>query len=403
MVRSASDTRLPALRALGSRWALLSLVTVLYWAGSQGLRPFLPIRLQELGASDPVIGAAVAGYAIIGLVLAIPSGRLLDRLPQHRLLVGSMVGLSASTALMALTESVGVLAVSMLLNGVFAMWCWLLLQSMITRAGEGEGRRRQLALFSLTWGVGLAAGPALGALVYDLTDFLTLCFIVAAVTLAAGVAGLGVPPVPPVAAALDAEGRPPEPGIRAALSRSMHNPILVTVLVSSFINLFVFSMRISFYPVYLERAGVALTEIGLLLSIIGFGSLAVRGILPAVERRFGALRVLIWSTWAALIGAASTPLSTRTEVLVVGAALIGIGLGANPPITVNLVAEHSDESDRGLAVGLRMVANRSAQVAQPLVFGGVAAVVGLGAAFPLSGAVIAVMTLWMARRLRSYR
>lgn len=396
------DPRFPALRALPSRWALLSLVTVLYWLGNQGLRPFLPIRLQELGASDPVIGAAVAGYAIIGLLLAIPSGRLFDRLPQHRLLVAAMLGLAVSTGLMPLATSVAVLAVFMLLNGVFGMWVWLLLQSMITRTGDGEGRRRQLALFSLTWGIGLAAGPAIGAVIFDMTDFTRLCLVVSGVSVIGGLAGLGVPPVlalPPDSG----DGEPIKPGVRAALARSFENPVLVTVLVSSFINLFVFSMRISFYPVYLERAGVALTSIGLLLSVIGVSSLAVRAVLPAIERRFGTLRILVWSTWAAIIGAASTPLTTQIEVLFVGALLIGVGLGANPPITVNLVAEHSDERDRGLAVGLRMMANRSAQVAQPLVFGAVAAVVPLALAFPLSGLMLAGMTVWMSLRLRSYR
>jgi MFS family permease len=397
------DPRLPALRALRSRWALLSLVTVLYWLGNQGLRPFLPIRLQELGASDPVIGAAVAGYAVIGLLLAIPSGRMLDRLPQHRLLVVAMVGLSVSAALMPYTRSVLVLSVLMLFNGAFGMWVWLLLQSMVTRAGKGEQRRRQLALFSLTWGIGLAGGPSVGAVIYDASDFRALSLIVAAVTFVAGLSGLAVPPIPRVNASSGDESDDVTPGIRGALGRSFDNPILVTVLISSFINLFVFSMRISFYPVYLERAGVALTEIGLLLSVIGFASLAVRGVLPAVERRFGTLRVLVWSTWSAILGAASIPLSTQTKVLVMSAVLIGVGLGANPPITVNLVAEHSDERDRGLAVGLRMVANRSAQVTQPLVFGGIAAVVGLGVAFPLSGALLAVMTVWMSVRLRPYR
>ena len=400
LTRSSDDASFAALRALGSRWALLSLVTVLYWLGNQGLRPFLPIRLQELGASDPVIGAAVAGYSVIGLLLAIPSGRVVDRLPQHRLLVGAVLGLSASTALMPFTRSILVLAGFMLLNGVFGMWVWLLLQSMITRAGEGEGRRRQLALFSLTWGIGLAAGPSIGAVVYDLTDFTRLCLGVAVVTFVAGLSGVAVPAVPPAQPSEEDEGAP---GIRAALGRAFDNPILVMVLVSSFINLFVFAMRISFYPVYLQRAGVALTQIGILLSVIGFSSLAVRTVLPALERRVGTLRLLIWSTWAAIIGASATPLTTRTEVLVLGALLIGIGLGANPPITVNLLAEHSNERDRGLAVGLRMVANRSAQVAQPLVFGAVAAVVGLGVAFPLSGAVLAGMTVWMTVRLRRHR
>jgi MFS family permease len=397
------EARFGAWRALGSRWAVLSAATLLYWIPNQGLRPFLPIRLQELGANDPVIGVAVAAYAVVGLLLAVPSGRVLDRLPQHRLLVASLVGLTAGTVVLPYLDSVVLLTAGMLVNGAFAMWVWLILQSMITRAGQGQGLRNQLALFSLSWGIGLAAGPSLGAVLYDLLGFPGLCLTLGGITLAGAVAALASPPVPPVPTGPVEGEKELEPGIRAALSRAFANPILVAVLISSFINLFVLSMRISFYPVYLERAGVSITQIGLLLSIIGIASLAVRAVLPAIERRVGTLTVLIWSTGLAIAGAAGTPLSSNLVVLTVGAVLIGVGLGANPPITVNLVAEHSDARDRGLAVGLRMVANRSAQVAQPVVFGGLAATIGLGLAFPVSGALLAGATVWMALRLRPYR
>ncbi|RZU31001.1 MFS transporter [Blastococcus saxobsidens] len=396
------DSRFPAWHALSSRWAFLSLVTLLYWVTSQGIRPFLPIRLERLGASDFVIGLAVAAYAVVGLLLAIPSGRLLDRLSQRGLLVGAMLGLAVTTAALPLFRSVLLLSLGMIVNGLFAMWVWLVLQSMISSTGEGRVRRNQMALFSLTWGIGLAAGPSVGAVLYDRLDFTGLCLIMGVVTLVGGLAAAAAPSVRPPGAT-DGDAAPEDAGIRAALARAFENPILVSVLISSFINLFVLSMRISFYPVYLERAGVTITQIGLLLSVIGISSLAVRTILPLVERRFGTLRVLIYSTWLAIIGAASIPLTTNVVVLTAGAALIGVGLGANPPITVSLLAEHSDARDRGLAVGLRMVANRSGQVAQPLVFGGLAAAFGLGLAFPVSGVLLAGMTLWMSLRLRPYR
>jgi MFS family permease len=395
----SDDSRFPAWRALRSRWALLSVVTLLYWIANQGLRPFLPIRLEELGASDLVIGLAVAAYAVVGLLLAIPSGRLLDRLPQRRLLVAATAGLAVTTVLLPLLESVVVLTLGMLVNGLFAMWVWLLLQSMVSSAGDGQGRRNQLALFSLLWGIGLAAGPSIGAVLYDFSDFTGLCLVLGAITIAATAVALTAPSVTPPGAT-PGEDDAADAGIRAALARAMENPILVSVLISSFINLFVLSMRISFYPVYLERAGVAITQIGLLLSIIGISSLAVRAVLPAAERRFGSVRVLVASTWLAILGAASLPLTTHMAVLTLGALLIGVGLGANPPITVSLIAEHSDARDRGLAVGLRMVANRSGQVAQPVFFGGLAALFGLGVAFPVSGALLAGLTLWMSMRLR---
>jgi hypothetical protein len=48
-----------------------------------------------------------------------------------------------------------------------------------------------------------------------------------------------------------------------------------------------------------------------------------------------------------------------------------------------------------------MVANRSAQVIQPIVYGNIAALIGLGVAFPISGVLLGATAVWMGRRLSS--
>ena len=64
---------------------------------------------------------------------------------------------------------------------------------------------------------------------------------------------------------------------------------------------------------------MSLGLIGLLLSTIGVSSLVVRFFLPAVIRRFGLIKPLIWSTWIAIIGVAMTPLSSNIAFLAIGA------------------------------------------------------------------------------------
>ena len=60
----------------------------------------------------------------------------------------------------------------MFVQGFFQMWVWLVLQQMMTRVGAGPGAcPRQLSLFSLAWGIGLAGGPSVGAWIYDALGF----------------------------------------------------------------------------------------------------------------------------------------------------------------------------------------------------------------------------------------
>jgi hypothetical protein len=46
--------------------------------------------------------------------------------------------------------------------------------------------------------------------------------------------------------------------------------------------------------------------------------LLVRIFLPAMIRRFGLIKPLIWSTWIAIVGVAMTPLCSNTTFLVIG-------------------------------------------------------------------------------------
>lgn len=384
-----------------SRWMFVSLVTLVYWFGPQSVRLFYPLELHTLGASDLVIGLAVGAASMAGLVLAVPSGYVLDRFDSQRVLVVTTLGIAATTGSFVWAHSIITMIVLMFLQGLFQMWVWLVLQAMISRAGDSPPAIKQVALFSLAWGIGMAAGPSVGAWIYDTWGFNAVSTSCGLFSLLGTAGALLVPQVlRHTQPRTDVEHHESQKGILKALSRSFSNPIVFGVMVSSFVTQYILSLRLSFYPLFLKQGGVSVSMIGLLLSAIGVSSLAVRFVLPAVIRTFGMVRPLIWSTWVAILGIAVTPVSTNSALLFFGALMIGVGLGANPPITLSLLAK-SGERDLGVSVGLRMVANRTAQTVQPLVFGGMAAAIGLAIAFPVSGVLLGATALWMGSRLRS--
>ena len=300
--------------------------------------------------------------------------------------------------------SVLAMAALMFVQGLFQMWVWLVLQEMITRVGHGRQAKRQLSLFSLSWGIGMAAGPAAVAWLYAAVGFQMLNVVCFALVVTAAGAAFLVPASLREVEPRPAPDRPTErrAGMLAALRGSLSNPIVIGVMASSFVNLFVQSLRTSFYSLYLAGQGVSIELIGALLSCIGVSSLAVRMVLGVVVRRFGFVRPLIWSTWLAVVGVAVTPITTAPAFLVAAALMIGVGLGVNPPITVQLLAGR-ETANRGTAVGLRMLANRSAQVAQPLLFGALSVTIGLAGAFPLAGVLLGAATIWTSRRLAAFR
>jgi MFS family permease len=93
--------------------------------------------------------------------------------------------------------------------------------------------------------------------------------------------------------------------------------------------------------------------------------------------------------WLPVVAISATPVLDHTWMLAIAAIVAGIGLGMNPPVTVELMARHTSSGSRGLAMGLRVSANRLAQVVQPVLFGSVGSLLGLPIAFAFGGVVLA--------------
>jgi MFS family permease len=381
--------------ALGNRWTFASVATLLYWLTAHSLRPLVTIRLDELHASDAQIGLTVAAYAAFSLLLAIPGGRLIDRVGLMRVLAASAVGMALVGVGYALATTPNQVLALQAAGGVAELGVWLALQALVSHAGSGETLTRQLSLFSLAWGVGLAVGPAIGAGIYGAEGFAPLGVVYGGGALLVLVAAALAPYRGREASTSEEQG--PPLGIVRSTRAIMSRPAVKGVLLASFVALYVQAIRMSFYPLFLRRQGLALSEIGLILSLMGVASIAVRLPLTALLRWLGAGRVLVYSMWLAVIGMAITPWLGSVWAFAIAAVAVGVGYGVNPVVTVELMAHDTEPRERGLAMGLRVTSNRLAQISQPVVFGVLASAFSVAAAFPVSGALLAALTVWTSR------
>jgi MFS family permease len=380
---------------LTSRWALVSLAALLYWIASHSLRPFVVVRLDELGASAQEVGLVAAAYAFVALFLAIPGGRAIDRLGTKRVLYVSLAAMTALGVAYAAASTILQLLVLQVVNGVVELFVWLAIQTLATGAGRGDSLAKHLSLFSFMWGLGIAVGPTIGGVVYDRLGWSALALTYA------GTAALML---------LAAIFAPDRPGLRTRGGRLGRDawqtakvPAIRTTLLSSFVVMYVISIKSTFYPLVLQDRGVSVPLIGVLLSIMGIASLAVRPVLPLLSRRLGAGTVMVVGTVVGVIGISLTPWLLHPVLLVAAALVTGAGYGSNPPVVMQLLTQHSAEGERGLVMGLRATAGRLSQVVQPLAFGGLAALAGTAAAFPISGAALLVAVVLNRRDVLALR
>jgi MFS family permease len=319
--------------------------------------------------------------------IAVPSGRMVDRAGLRRALVVGLAGMAVAGTAFAGATAVWHLAVLLMAAGVAELGAWVAMQALASQAGTGQALRRQLALFSFAWGLGLAVGPALGSTLYARAGFAWVGIGYCAAAVTGGLAAMLVP----WSGGDREDSERPDVSMRSAVGQMWASAPVKAVLLSSFVALFVYGVRTSFYPLLLERRGVSVGQIGLLLSTIGVASLIIRLPLPALLRRVGAERLLVASMWSAIIAITITPWLRGMWLYLPAAAVVGVGVGINPPVTVELMALHTSASERGLAMGLRVSSNRLAQMVQPVLFGGLASAAGLPVAFLAGGAFMSAV------------
>ncbi|WP_298461609.1 MFS transporter [uncultured Cellulomonas sp.] len=374
--------------------ATLAALGVLYWSAHTMLRPLIgPYVLGQGGtASDASI--ALASFAVLPTVLAIPVGALTDRWgPRALLVAGGAVMAVGGLTLFIPAGLAGVIG-SQALIGVGTLAVWVSLQTVATLAQhEAEttaARNARLATFSLFLAAGQAIGPALGGALVEVGGY-AMAF--------AGYTGLSVLVV---ALALcvrgcrpEAQSRRPRPPVLRAYREGlamMRTPTVAVTVVVSFTALVVLDIRNAYHPVLLSGAGLAQWQIGLLLSVAAAFGFLSRPFFPLAMAR---LRPTVMVGLVLGVGSVSVVAvvlaPSDVGVLAVLAAVNGFALGFAQPLTLSLMADHTPEEQRGLASGLRSTANRAAQFANPAIFGLAAGALTLTGSFVLVGGLLAAV------------
>ncbi|WP_435360247.1 MFS transporter [Haloarchaeobius sp. DFWS5] len=124
---------------------------------------------EVFGASEATLGIVTAvGYGLFGLG-ALPGGVLADSVGSKRLIVGCLLGMAASFALLSVAPSIPVVAVALFLWGAAASVYHPSGLSLISRGVEARGSA--FAYHGMAGNLGIALGPLLTALLLLVLDW----------------------------------------------------------------------------------------------------------------------------------------------------------------------------------------------------------------------------------------
>jgi MFS family permease len=308
------------------------------------------------------------------MVLALPAGRLTDRLGFKIPLLFGTSGVFVALMLPFLWPSLVTLYFTASLLGLSFMAFQLATQTLAGAIAEPAERARNFSLISLGFASANFTGPLLAGFMIDHTGhartFLVLAMpLIPAIVLAA----LGSRWIPNVHAKSESAGN----GMFDLLKiRPLRNPLIASGIISSAWDLYQF-----FLPIYGRAQGLSATLIGTVLSAFAVAIILVRVVLPFALRRVGEAQLLTYAMFVACAAYCLFPLFHTAWTLAAASFLLGVGCGCGQPLSLTLVYNASPPGRAGEAAGMRITVNQLAHFMVPLLFGGLGSIAGMAAVF----------------------
>jgi predicted MFS family arabinose efflux permease len=297
--------------------------------------PLLPDYVVALHLSKTQAGGAIGIYSAATLAVALPAGRIADRLGPRRITIAGVALMTLSTLAYADAHSFWVLLAARGGQGVASGISWTAGLAWLSSQTAPDRRGRALGLAMTFGSVGALMGPVLaGPLAAWLgirAPFVLLAAVAAVLTvvsaLPADVRGTHVDHV----SLLDT--------LRIAVrGRLMACAVLIMVLVAA-----VSGVLDTLVPLRMGAAGYSATAISLMLALAGLASAVTQGVVGRVYDRLGGLRIAFGSIAAmsvltGLLAVPESPLALAV-IFVIGAPAVA----AQYAISFPLAAEGADE------------------------------------------------------------
>ncbi|TNB76653.1 MFS transporter [Arthrobacter sp. BB-1] len=367
--------------------ALIQAVTFL-------VRPAATYRALELDVPGFALGLLAASYAVFPLLLAVPTGGLVDRLGERWLMaMGSAVVLASSAFLLLWGSSIATLVIGTALLGAGQLACVVGQQAVV--ANNAAATRMDSGFGYLTFAASL--GQALGPLAISLVGGAAVRPDTQAIFLLSVCMGLVLFLTTFAVSAKVSGGRKAAAkGTNGSAVSLLKTPGVARALATSATVLAVVDLTMVYLPALGADRGLSAATVGALLTVRAVFSMVSRILLGRASRKLGRMRLLLLSLALSTVALAVAAIPMPAWLLFGVMAVLGLGLGIGQPLTMSWLSSQAPPGQRGRALALRLAGNRVGQVILPSAIGGVAAGLGAAGVF-LASAVVVGGTLLLLR------
>ncbi len=364
-----------------------------------GLRLAAPLQLLRDGQSAWTVGLVLALFAAAPVLLALPAGRLADRLGYHRpvylAVVLTLIGclLAIASTYLAGTAHLALLCAAASATGAGTNIGMLTIQRTAGVAARDSTERVRIA----SW-LGVAPsfshviGPVATGLMIDGYGFRAAFVLLLLMPVATLLSARFVPQLQAAGAAPRVAGRSAWTLLQAP---GLGRLLLVNWLLSMCWDVHTFAV-----PVLGHERGFSASTIGLILGSFTLSVTGVRLLIPWLAHRLSEVAVVRLAMAGTGIVFVAYPLAPNAWVMGGLAVLLGITLGSVAPMVMSMLHHLTPDNRHGEALAFRSMAMNLSSTLMPLLFGATGAWVGAAALFWVVGGAVGAGS-WAARKLAS--
>jgi MFS transporter, DHA1 family, tetracycline resistance protein len=370
--------------------AIIFLIIFVNLLGFGIIIPLLPFYADNVGATPLQIGLLFASYSLCQIVAAPFLGSLSDQHGRRPILLISLVGTVASFVLLALANSLFLLFVARIVDGLSGGNISTA-RAYISDITKEEDRARAYGIIGAAFGLGFIFGPALGGLLgrYSFSAPAWGAALLALIALILTWIWL------------------PETKQRMVVRRSawrdlpamLSHPVLGRLLILDFAYWAAFAVYQTTFALFAKiRFDWGIVEVGYMLALVGFiGAVVQGGLVGIVVRRIGEKATLVLGLVLAAIGLGAAAFAYTWPFFVVTLIPAAIGSALSSPSLIALISQNSDQAEQGRVQGTSGALESLGRTVGPVWGNGFLGAFGESVAYLSAAAVLGILALWSSQ------
>lgn len=346
------------------------------------MRPTLSYAVLGAGASPALLGALSAAFAVPALILALPSGHIIDRVgEQPALLLGGVCLIAAASVALVAGHSLALLFVATGLLGVGHLLSVVGEQAIVANTMSRGTSDSRFGYYTFATAIGQTLGPMLLALpgaaaaTPPVGSIFMVCLWVA-------VALLVISFLVRSTARVHDENRV---GMLSAARTLLRIPGLIRALLASSMVLSSVDLFLAYTPALGHDRHLAAVTVSVMLVARSLFSMFSRLFLGRMVRLIGRRWLMVSMILVSAISLTTFVLPLADPWLIVVSCVFGFAVGTCQPITMSWISDLAPRGTRGLAMSLRLASNRLGQTILPGALGTFAAVAGAAGVLVATG------------------